>query len=67
MNRTTYETHPKVHLPIRINHSLHQQFTKISESTLIPKSQLTRISLIRLFHDIETKGITTVLNELESV
>ena len=34
---------------------------------LMPKSKLTRISLIRLFHDIETKGITTVLNELESV
>jgi hypothetical protein len=50
-----------------MNHELHTRFTKISSSTKIPKSILGRIGLSRLLDDIESRGITTVLKELESV
>jgi len=58
---------PQVQYPLRINHELHTRFTKISSSTKIPKSTLGRIGLSRLLDDIESRGITTVLNEMESV
>ena len=67
MNIRNHESEPQVQIPIRINHSLHQKFTEISDSTLIPKSQLTRIGLSLLFKNIETRGISSVLHELESV
>ena len=67
MNLHNYETKPHIQIPIRINESLHERFTKISDSTHIPKSKLTRIGLELLFHNIETRGITSVLNEHEGV
>jgi predicted DNA-binding protein len=57
---------PQVQYPLRINHELHARFTKISSSTKIPKSTLGRIGLSRLLDDIESRGITTVLNEMET-
>ena len=67
MNIRNHESEPQVQIPIRINHSLHQKFTEISDTTLIPKSQLTRIGLSLLFKNIEARGISSVLHELESV
>ena len=67
MTLETYETKPRIQIPIRITDSLHRKFTKISDSTHIPKSKLTRIGLELLFHNIETRGITSVLNEHEGV
>jgi predicted DNA-binding protein len=58
---------PQVQYPLRMNHELHTRFTKISSSTKIPKSTLGRIGLSRLLDDIESRGITTVLNEMETV
>ena len=67
MTLETYESKPRVQIPIRINESLHRKFTHISDTTHIPKSKLTRIGLELLFHNIETRGITSVLNEHEGV
>jgi hypothetical protein len=67
MTLETFETKPQVQIPIRINESLHRKFTEISDSTHIPKSKLTRIGLELLFHKIESKGITSVLNEHRGV
>ena len=67
MKLETYETEPRVQVPVRITESLHRKFTQISDSTHIPKSRLTRIGLELLFHNIETNGITSVLNEHQGV
>jgi len=67
MKATNTEQKPRVQIPIRITHSLNKRFTDISNATLIPRSKLTRIGLELLFHNIETRGITSVLNELEEV
>ena len=67
MTLETYETKPRVQIPIRIDETLHRKFNQISDSTHIPKSKLTRIGLELLFHNIESKGITSVLNEHRGV
>jgi hypothetical protein len=67
MSNFNIESTPKVQYPLRMNHELHTRFTNISHSTKIPKSTLGRIGLTKLLNDIESKGITTVLKELESV
>ena len=61
------ETQPKVQIPIRINHSLHVRFTNISKRTKIPMSTLTRDAIERHIADIEHRGITAVLNDLDEV
>ena len=61
------ETQPKVQIPIRINHSLHERFTNVSRRTKIPMSTLTRDAIERHISDIEHRGITAVLNDLDEV
>ena len=61
----TTETLPKVQLPIRINQSLHERFSNISKRTKIPMSTLTRDAIARHIYDIEHRGITAVLNDLD--
>jgi predicted DNA-binding protein len=56
---------PQVQFPLRMNHELHTRFTKISSSTKIPKSTLGRLSITMFLNEIDKKGITTVLKELE--
>jgi len=58
---------PQIQYPLRLPHELHTRFTKISSSTKIPKSTLGRIGISKLLDDIESRGITTVLNEMETV
>ena len=67
MSNFHIESSPQVQYPLRISHELHTRFTKISSSTKIPKSTLGRLGLSRFLDDIESRGITTVLNEIESV
>ena len=67
MKLQNVDTKPRVQIPIRIGHELNERFTEISDSTLIPRSKLTRIGLELLFRNIETRGITSVLKELEGV
>ena len=61
------ETQPKVQIPIRLDYSLHQRFTNISKRTKIPMSTLTRDAIERHIADIEHRGITAVLNDLDEV
>ena len=58
---------PQKQYPLRLPNELHNRFTRISSSTKIPKSILGRIGLSRLLDDIESRGITTVLNEMETI
>ena len=55
---------PRIQIPIRINHSLHDQFTRVSNRTCIPKSQLARFALATFLNDIETRGVSAVLDEV---
>ena len=55
---------PRIQVPIRINHSLHDQFTRVSKRTCIPKSQLARFALATFLNDIESRGVTAVLDEV---
>ena len=65
MSNFQYESTPQVQYPLRISHELHTRFTNVSSTTRIPKSTLGRIGLTKLLDDIESRGITTVLEELE--
>lgn len=67
MSNFSIESTPNKQYPLRISHELNTRFTNISSSTKIPKSTLGRIGLMRFLDDIETKGITRVLEEMESV
>ena len=55
---------PRIQIPIRINHSLHQRFTKISNKTKIPMSTLARDAIERHLADIEYRGISAVLDDM---
>ena len=61
------EDQPRVQIPIRIVHSQHTKFTNISKRTKIPMSTLARDAIARHIHDIETRGITAVLKDLDEV
>jgi len=64
MSSINFEEQPRVQVPIRINQSLYEQFTRISNRTCIPKSQLARFALATFLTDIETRGVTAVLDEV---
>ena len=64
MTTRNTENHPRIQVPIRINHSLHDQFTRVSNRTCIPKSQLARFALATFLNDIETRGVSAVLDEV---
>ena len=57
---------PLVQFPIRLSKDLHTRFTQVSQETRINKSTLLRIALDRLVTQIQTQGITAVLEELDS-
>ena len=57
---------PYTQFPLRLDHDLHQRFTQISTSTKIPKSTLGRLGITKLLNEIDEKGITRVLKEMES-
>ncbi len=67
MSNFHIESTPQVQYPLRISRELNTRFTKISSTTKIPKSTLGRLGLSRFLDDIEARGITTVLKEMESV
>ena len=56
---------PYTQFPLRLDHNLHQRFSNIAASTKIPKSILGRLGITKLLNEIDEKGITTVLQELE--
>ena len=67
MSSINLEEQPRVQIPIRLAHSQHIKFTNISRRTKIPMSTLARDAIARHINDIETRGITAVLNDLDEV
>ena len=61
------ESTPYSQYPLRLSNELHQRFTRIASNTKIPKSTLGRLGITRLLNEIDEKGITRVLQEMESV
>jgi len=67
MSSINLEEQPRKQIPIRIAHSQHTKFTNISKRTKIPMSVLCRDAIARHINDIETRGITAVLNDMDAV
>ena len=67
MNQFTIESTPQVQYPLRLDHQLHDKFYSLSKRTKIPMSILGRLSITKFLDEVDSKGITTVLNEMESV
>jgi len=66
MTTIQFETTPQVQFPLRLEYNLHKRFSNISSKTKIPMSTLGRLGITKFLDDIESRGITTVLEELES-
>jgi hypothetical protein len=60
-----FQSTPYTQFPLRIDNNLHERFTRISSSTKIPKSTLGRLGITKLLNEIDEKGITRVLQEME--
>ena len=56
---------PQIQFPLRLDSNLHDEFRSVSNRTKIPMSTLGRLSITKLLHEIELKGITKVLDEME--
>lgn len=67
MKLQNYQPTPKIQYPLRLEHDLHDRFQSISKKTRIPMSTLGRLGITKFIEEIESKGITRVLNELENV
>ena len=67
MNQFTIESTPQVQYPLRLDHQLHDKFYSLSKRTKIPMSTLGRLSITMFLDEVDMKGITTVLNEMETV
>ena len=67
MTTLQIESTPQVQYPLRLDHQLHNKFYSLSKRTKIPMSTLGRLSITMFLDEVESRGITTVLNEMESV
>jgi hypothetical protein len=66
MNHLTIESTPQVQYPLRLDHQLHDKFYSLSKRTKIPMSTLGRLSITMFLDEVNMKGITTVLEKLET-
>ena len=57
---------PQIQFPLRLDSNLHDEFRSVSNRTKIPMSTLGRLSITKLLHEIETKGISRVLEEISN-
>jgi predicted DNA-binding protein len=67
MSELIIQSTPQIQFPLRMDHELHTKFSKISSKTRIPMSTLGRLGIRRFLNEIELKGITRVLNEMEDL
>jgi hypothetical protein len=51
---------PNIQFPLRMNYLLHERFNNVSNTFMIPKSQLARLAISNLLIQIETNGINTI-------
>ena len=66
MSTLEFESTPSIQYPLRLDYNLHHEFRNLSKRTKIPMSTLGRLSITKFLNEIESKGITRVLNELEN-
>jgi predicted DNA-binding protein len=55
---------PNIQFPLRLSHDLSNRLNETAKSTRIPKTTLGRLAIKSLLDDIEEKGVTRVLSEL---
>jgi hypothetical protein len=67
MNQFTIESTPQIQYPLRLDYQLHNKFYSLSKRTKIPMSTLGRLSITMFLDEVDMKGITTVLKELETI
>ena len=67
MNQFSIESTPQVQYPLRLDYQLHNKFYSLSKRTKIPMSTLGRLSITKFLNEVDSKGITTVLNEMETL
>ena len=67
MSEFHIESTPQVQYPLRLDHQLHDKFYSLSKRTKIPMSTLGRLSITKFLDEVDSKGITTVLKELETL
>jgi len=67
MNQFSIESTPQVQYPLRLDYQLHNKFYSLSKRTKIPMSTLGRLSITKFLDEVDSKGITTVLEELETL
>lgn len=67
MSNFQIESTPQVQYPLRLDHQLHDKFYSLSKRTKIPMSTLGRLSISKFLNEIELKGITRVLDEMEDL
>ena len=67
MNTFQIESTPQIQYPLRLDYNLHNEFRNLSKRTRIPMSTLGRLSISKFLNEIELKGITRVLNEMEDL
>jgi len=58
---------PHKQFPLRLSPELTNRLNQTARSTRINKSTLGRIAISSLLDEIESKGIATVLKELENI
>lgn len=66
MNQFTIESTPQIQYPLRLDHQLHDKFYTLSKRTKIPMSTLGRLSITMFLDEVESRGITSVLKEMET-
>jgi len=55
---------PQIQFTLRLSHDLSNRLNETAKSTRIPKTTLGRLAIKSLLDDIEEKGVTRVLSEL---
>jgi len=67
MSNPNTENEPRVQVPIRLDASMYNKFNRISKSTKIPKATLARDAIASHLNDIQIRGITSVINDMDAV
>ena len=67
MTQFSIESTPQIQYPLRLDYQLHNKFYSLSKRTKIPMSTLGRLSITMFLDEVETRGITTVLNQMEAI
>lgn len=66
MTIINFEPTPHKSFPLRLEQNLYQRFTNMASETKIPKSTLARLAISKFLDDIESKGITLAIKDVES-